>query len=329
MFVLVLRSAVLCVMALQSHLKGTAHDDVWNHTLALASHPSHGSAWPTTNYPQCPERLAANVGCDYVSSAPRFAVASIERILDHLAHGEKPQFSSGVYKVNKRSEQINRLRMKLLLLWHTLERLRPAAPSAVVELGCFVGTTTMGLRMVMDALGFRAPGHLLHCFDSWQGLPAPTDSDMGTSSRKGSLTASMRTYTQRFRASGLDLPVLHSGFFGDIPSSEYPDRIAYAYFDSDLYESIMQSFNRTYDKMLPGGTIVVDDYLFEGFKGVKPAVDEFLEDKPEGQRTPLLLATKTSHVVPRNRAGRKGEALAGKTRIPFQFLEGVIEIAST
>lgn len=138
----------------------------------------------------------------------------------------------------------------------------------------------------------------------------------------------MQEFIERFRASGVEPPVLHRGFFGEIPSREYPGRIAYAYYDGDLYESIMQSFNQTYAKMLPGGTIVVDDYLFEGFKGVKPAVDDHLDDKPEGRRPPLLLAANTTHVLVRNRVARGDMNFSGTTRIPFQFLEGVIEMAS-
>ena len=73
---------------------------------------------------------------------------------------------------------MDRLRARLLILWETLQRLQPTS-SAIVELGCFVGTSTLGFRMVMDELGFTYPKHVLHVYDSWQGLPDQGGGDRG------------------------------------------------------------------------------------------------------------------------------------------------------
>jgi hypothetical protein len=43
--------------------------------------------------------------------------------------------------------------------------------------------------------------------------------------------------------------------------------------DGDLYESTMDALNPLYDKVSPGGFIIVDDYL--AFLPCKLAIDEF------------------------------------------------------
>ena len=150
----------------------------------------------------------------------------------------------------------SRLRVRLTALWLTLTRLQPRA-SAVVELGTYAGTTAMGMRMVMDRLGYRYPRHVLHVFDSFEGLPPPSAHDRGTILRHGGLNSSIGDYLRRFRSAGLDPPYIHQGFFGDIPDSEYPPSIAFAFFDGDFYSSIRDSFLKVWPKMASGGTIVV------------------------------------------------------------------------
>ena len=126
----------------------------------------------------------------------------------------------------------------------------------------YLGSTAMGMRMVMDHLGYRYPEHILHVYDSFRGLPPPDRRDGRTELQQHQLSSSIDAYLERFRSAGLDPPYIHRGFFGAIPPSEYPDRIAFAFYDGDFYSSIADSFNRTFDKMLRGGSIVIDDYFY-------------------------------------------------------------------
>ena len=77
------------------------------------------------------------------------------------------------------------------------------------------------------------------------------------------------------------LQTIYSGWFKDIPDSEYPEKISFAFLDGDFYTSIIDSLNKIYKKMVPGGIIIIDDCGWNALPGCKKAVEDFLEDKPE------------------------------------------------
>ena len=79
----------------------------------------------------------------------------------------------------------------------------------------------------------------------------------------------------------IELPIIHSGWIKDIPDNEYPDKICFAYFDGDLYSSIIDSFNKVYHKCVQNSIIVIDDCGDNTLVGVQNACIDFLYDKPE------------------------------------------------
>jgi choline dehydrogenase-like flavoprotein len=67
---------------------------------------------------------------------------------------------------------------------------------------------------------------------------------------------------------------------GDILKNEYyPEKIAVLRLDTDWYESTRFELDNFYDKVVPGGYVIIDDYGH--WKGCKQAVDEFLATRPE------------------------------------------------
>lgn len=152
-------------------------------------------------------------------------------------------------------------------------------PGDVVELGCNVGTTALYIRRLLNILN---NGKVSHVYDSFEGLPDAIEHD-GNPPRlnKGNLAKEQSAFEQSFKDAGLEFPVIHKGFFGEIPDHEYPEQISFAFFDGDLYTSILDSFRKVYHKVSKGGIIIVHDYEGAGLPGVKKACDLFLEDKPE------------------------------------------------
>jgi O-methyltransferase len=152
----------------------------------------------------------------------------------------------------------------------------------VVELGCNIGTTSIYLRKMLDAFGSRKQ---LHVYDSWQGLPDKHRNDVAAdrsrSFEKGWCRTSRASLVESFEARGLALPVIHSGWFADIPDDEYPDPICFAFFDGDFYTSIRDSFAKTFHKMTPGGVVIVDDCGWDVLPGVQRACEELLAGRPE------------------------------------------------
>jgi O-methyltransferase len=172
-------------------------------------------------------------------------------------------------------------------MYHVLMELehvvRADVPGYVVELGCFEGGTTMQMRRLLDEL--KQKDRELHVYDSWQGVPALSPEDKPTADvlpfEKGFCSTHRETFDKNFDRSGLRPPHVHSGWFASIPDAEYPAPIAFAFFDGDMYSSIIDSFNKVYAKLSKGARLVIDDYEWERLPGVKKACEDFLRDKPE------------------------------------------------
>lgn len=150
-------------------------------------------------------------------------------------------------------------------------------PGDVVELACNIGTTALYIRRLLNML---ESDKIYHVYDSFEGLPEPEEID-GDRCKKGDMQKDQSDFEKSFIDAGLKLPVIHKGWFAEIPDNEYPDKICFAFFDGDFYSSILDSFCKVYHKMSKGGVIIVHDYEGAQLPGVKVACDYFLKDKPE------------------------------------------------
>lgn len=155
----------------------------------------------------------------------------------------------------------------------------------IVELGCYIGTTTMYIQKLLNAYGSNKK---IHVYDSWQGLPNLTQYERenaksinGFKFQKGSCRTQKEHFVNTFVSRNLKLPIIHSGWFADIPDIEYPEKICFAFFDGDFYTSIMDSFNKTFHKVQKGGIIMIDDCGWDVLPGCEKACLDFLADKKE------------------------------------------------
>lgn len=151
-------------------------------------------------------------------------------------------------------------------------------PGDVVELGCNVGVTSSYLQRFIKATG---ADKRLHVYDSFEGLPPKTAEDGATPCDKGASAVSMEMFKKTFADAGVELPIINQGFFCDVPDDRFPARVCFAFFDGDFYGSIMDSFKKVYDKLVPGAVVLIHDYKWQPFPGVEKACDDFLRDKPE------------------------------------------------
>jgi hypothetical protein len=122
-------------------------------------------------------------------------------------------------------------------------------------------------------------------FDSWEGMPEPTASDIssfGALGKKGiALGSEIRTRELLFGKLALrtDNIRLVKGWFNDtiIPQKEAISDIALLHLDCDWYESVKYCLNELYDRVVQGGYVFIDDY--GDWKGCKMAVDEFIRER--------------------------------------------------
>ena len=151
----------------------------------------------------------------------------------------------------------------------------------IVELGCNIGTTSVYIRAWLN---MNNSSKLYHVYDSWKGLPKKLECDKGLKDVQffeGDCKTSKQQFINVFNQKKLALPIIHSGWFKEIPDNQYPDKICFAFLDGDFYTSIIDSLNKIYHKMVKGGIIIIDDCGWQALPGCKKAVEDFLQNKRE------------------------------------------------
>ncbi|HSW90430.1 MAG TPA: TylF/MycF/NovP-related O-methyltransferase [Candidatus Saccharimonadales bacterium] len=176
------------------------------------------------------------------------------------------------------SDQVDARELTVIL--NELERLLARGRQGnIVELGCYVGTTSLFIRRLMNE--YKVTDEF-HVYDSFAGLPEKTPQDISVAGDQfvaGALYASRRTLLETFKKSHLEPPIVHKGWFSDLVSEDMPDGILFAFLDGDYYESIRDSLKLVENKLLPGAVIIVDDYASEALPGAAAAADEWASRK--------------------------------------------------
>lgn len=177
-----------------------------------------------------------------------------------------------------------------VILSELTQQLEQERDGAVVEFGCYIGTTSLFIRRLLDT---HQAACQFHVYDSFIGLPDKSDADQspaGEQFKTGELSISRKEFERQFKKAGLRTPVIHKGWFSDIAVDMVPEPITFAYLDGDYYESIRDSLRLIEDKLAHGACIVVDDYANEALPGAAKAVNEWLRSRPATLRVEASLA---------------------------------------
>ena len=159
-----------------------------------------------------------------------------------------------------------------------------------VELGCYRGDTSLLLAEVLRGYNRGDGGgkpvensaKRLWIYDSFEGLPEKGNFDksvLGVNFKEGELGVTKREVKERFLRANLPVPVIKKAWFKDLTEGDLPEKIAMAFLDGDLYQSIKDSLELVEPKMANGGVIIVHDYNNPALPGVARAVDEWLEGR--------------------------------------------------
>lgn len=179
------------------------------------------------------------------------------------------------------SDQITRVRLRVVL--YEFERILQAdIPGDVVEFGCYVGTTSLFLRRLLDAYD-QSSKRELHVYDSFAGLPeknAEDSSVAGDQFKAGELNISKKQLLSEFHKANLRPPIVHKAWFKELTSDNVPRHIAFAFLDGDFYDSIMDSLRLVWPRLGAKAAVTVDDFGREALPGAERAVRKFLRDKP-------------------------------------------------
>lgn len=171
-----------------------------------------------------------------------------------------------------------------------------SAAGDYVELGCYKGDTSILLAKLLKT---NKSDKKLWLYDSFAGLPEKTTEDSstaGTQFKAGELFVSKREVVEKFKRSGLPMPIIKKAFFETLdPVSDLPETISFAFLDGDLYSSIKTSLKLVVPKLDQKGIIIVHDYNNPELPGSSRAVDDFLRAHSEfrlAQRHTLAILTK-------------------------------------
>lgn len=157
-----------------------------------------------------------------------------------------------------------------------------AQPGDVCEFGVAQGATS---RLLANEI--RATNRTLWLYDSFEGLPKPSEKDVLIDDIFG--LGSMDAYAGTMKSpielvesklAEIDFPAsrycIRPGWINQtLAAAPMPEQVCFAYLDFDFYEPLRLALDWLDTRMLPGTSIVVDDYGFFS-QGAKLAVDEFV-----------------------------------------------------
>jgi O-methyltransferase len=173
---------------------------------------------------------------------------------------------------------------------------RHEIPGDIVECGVWRGGSMQAAALALLDAGVTDRD--LHLFDTFEGMPPPTERDrrhdgrsaadlLATQGRNAKVWAIASLDDVRDGMLGLGYPAdrvhFHRGLVEETVPAEAPEQISILRLDTDWYESTRHELEHLYHRLSPGGVLIIDDYGH--WEGSRQAVEEFLDETGE----PLLL----------------------------------------
>jgi len=223
--------------------------------------------------------------------APRLLYVSIKSFfcLSRLERSER-EFISKI----KRKRTTYLTTSKLISLLQTCRDIEKAKTEGLfIEAGCALGGSSILISK------FKDKGRRLKIYDVFGMIPAPTDKDtkevhvrykaivsgeskgIGGDQYYGYSDNVLGRIKNNFNDFGIDIKTSNVDFIkGLVDETMILDEpVAMAHIDVDWYEPVFICLQRIVPKLVPGGSIIVDDYYDWG--GCKKAVDQYFYNVKE------------------------------------------------
>jgi O-methyltransferase len=183
--------------------------------------------------------------------------------------------SLGVAATILRARQESILQVPRLKALHRLARVldREGVEGDFVECGVYRGGSAAILGHALRDLTLPRQ---LWLFDSFQGLPRPTEADRPSApALEKSFVGDERVVIRLLAKVGspLDRVQIIPGWFHETFPMAPVRRVALLHIDAGRYEYIRLCLERFFDALEPGAIVVLDDY--DGWPGCKAALDDF------------------------------------------------------
>jgi O-methyltransferase len=152
----------------------------------------------------------------------------------------------------------------------------------IVECGVWNGGSAAIMALANTTQKENCIDRSIWLFDSFQGLPQATEKD-GTIERQsyfeGWNKGDIHKVKQVFAKLGLSLDQVKiiPGWFNDTLGTAAVEQIAILLIDADWYDSVKIVLDTFYDKVVPGGFVILNDY--NTWEGCNRALDDFLTER--------------------------------------------------
>ena len=169
-------------------------------------------------------------------------------------------------------------------------------PGDIVECGVWRGGSMHAVAMTLTAAGDQSRD--LYLYDTFEGMPPPSEVDVRWDGQLAAdmlekqdrdsyvwAIASLEDVQDGFKDVDYPADRIHfvQGMVEDTIPSQLPEQISILRLDTDWYESTAHELKHMYERLSPGGVLLLDDYGH--WAGAKKATDEFIDRTGE----PLLL----------------------------------------
>jgi len=153
-----------------------------------------------------------------------------------------------------------------------------SVPGDLAEAGVWRGGAAIFMRALLAVHGVT--DRTVWVADSFRGLPAPASPQDGDDfSQHAYLRADRRQVMANFQRFGLldgQVRFLEGWFKDTLPTAPI-ERLAVLRLDGDLYSSTLETLRSLYDRVSPGGYVIVDDY--HAYEYCRRAVTDFLRER--------------------------------------------------
>jgi O-methyltransferase len=166
--------------------------------------------------------------------------------------------------------------------------LKAKIPGAFVECGVFRGGSTMAVMLALMEHGVIDRDFYL--YDTFSGFPLPDEVDRYYDGRSaieewhekkrnenesGWLVSTLEETRANVISTGypVERMTFVKGMVEETIPSVVPEQIAFLRLDTDFYVSTRHELIQLYDRISPGGILIIDDY--GAFQGARKAVEEF------------------------------------------------------
>lgn len=152
----------------------------------------------------------------------------------------------------------------------------------IVECGVWNGGSAAIMWFANAHCPSNSCSRTIWLFDSFQGLPRPGEKD-GNWERtvyfEGWNQGDVEKVKQAFRTLGLGLDnvIIVPGWFESTLATAPVSAISVLHIDADWYDSVKTALTTLYDKVVPGGFVVLDDYGY--WQGCRKALEDFLVER--------------------------------------------------